>query len=74
MTENALRLKDELLRLSEEDREELARLLWESLDCEFVVEADWAHELDRRVADLQAGRATAEPFREVIEQLRREKP
>ena len=75
MTESALRLKDELLRLPELDREEMAQLLWDSLDgFEDVDEASWTAELERRSADVEAGRATVEPFRQAIEELRREKP
>jgi putative addiction module component (TIGR02574 family) len=76
MTESALRLKDEMLRLPEEDREELARLLWDSLDdgCDEMDEIGWIAELERRSADVEAGRATVEPFRQAIEELRREKP
>ena len=74
MTDVALRLKDELLRLSEEDREELAHVLWDSLRATSPEidedEAAWVAELDRRADDLAAGRATAEPFRKVIEELR----
>jgi hypothetical protein len=33
MTESASRLKDQVLRLSEEDRVELARALWHSVEC-----------------------------------------
>lgn len=75
MTDTALRLKDELLRLSEEDRTELAHILWESLDDDQVTEHDeaaWIEELNRRAADLAAGRTTAEPFRDVIAELREE--
>jgi putative addiction module component (TIGR02574 family) len=76
MTDSAQRLKDEVLRLSAEDREELARILWDSLrasDSDIDEdEAAWIAELDRRTADLEAGRATAEPFRDVIEELREE--
>jgi putative addiction module component (TIGR02574 family) len=76
MTEVALRLKDELLRLSEEDRVALARVLWDSIDepgCDDEEEAAWIEELERRSADVETGRATEEPFRQAIEELRRER-
>jgi putative addiction module component (TIGR02574 family) len=76
MTDVATRLKEKLLRLSEEDREELARVLWDSLNATgSEIDEDekaWIEELDRRTADLEAGRATAEPFRQVINELREE--
>ena len=78
MTDVALRLKDEVLRLSDEDRLELARALWDSIDGpDDIVDEDetaWIAELERRSADVEAGRATEEPYRQVIEGLRGEKP
>jgi putative addiction module component (TIGR02574 family) len=77
MTDTALRLKDELLRLSDEDRAELAHILWDSLDDDQARELDdaaWIHELERRSANANAGRSAEEPFRDVIEELRREQP
>jgi putative addiction module component (TIGR02574 family) len=76
MTDVASRLKDELLQLSEDDRLALARVLLESVDGpeDDVAEdeAAWIEELNRRSDDLAAGRATAQPFREAIEELRQE--
>jgi putative addiction module component (TIGR02574 family) len=75
MTDVASRLKDELLQLSEDDRLALARVLLESVGPEDDVaedEAAWIEELNRRSDDLAAGRATAQPFREAIEELRQE--
>ncbi len=76
MTDIALRLKDEILRLSEEDRLQLARVLWDSIegppDDIDHDEAAWIEELNRRAEDLNAGRTTAEPYRQVIEELRAE--
>ena len=72
MTDTALRLKGELLRLSEEDRVALARALLESLDDQPAgeVEAEWEAELDRRFAEIESGQAIGEPARKVIEELR----
>jgi putative addiction module component (TIGR02574 family) len=75
MSELALRFKDELLQLPEVDRLELANFLWDSVDGPDVdsdYQAEWVAELDRRVADLEAGRATAEPLEDVIAELRAE--
>jgi putative addiction module component (TIGR02574 family) len=76
MTEVALRLKDQLLRLSDEDRVELARILWDSIDGPDGEmdddEANWTDELNRRADDLAAGRAKAEPVDKVFAELREE--
>jgi putative addiction module component (TIGR02574 family) len=76
MTDVAIRLKSEMLKLSEADRLELALELWDSLDGPddepYQDEAAWIAELNRRFDDLTAGRATAEPFEQVIEELRNE--
>ena len=76
MTDVALRLKNELLRLPEDDRVELARILWDSVESEVdektTDDAAWIEELERRSVDAQSGRAAEEPFRKVIEELRGE--
>jgi len=76
MTDVASRLKDEVLRLSDEDRLELARALWDSID---GPEGDFdeedvglTNELNRRADDLAAGRAIAEPVDKVFAELREE--
>jgi len=77
MTNTALRLKNELLRLPPEERIEVARAIWDSLDDEIVEElekAEWIAELERRSAAADAGSDPDQPFREAIEELRREKP
>jgi putative addiction module component (TIGR02574 family) len=76
MTDVALRLKDEILRLAPDDRDALISDLLESLGYEYVHEDDaaWLKELERRSADASAGRASEEPFRDVIAELRAEKP
>jgi hypothetical protein len=76
MTEVALRLKDEILRLAPDDRDALMSDLLESLGYEYVEsdEAAWLEELEHRSADANASRATEEPFRDVIAELRAEKP
>ena len=73
MTDQALRLKDELLSLPEDDRISLARLLWKSIDDETDdnAQAEWDVELDRRFAEIESGKAEGEPARQVIEELRK---
>jgi putative addiction module component (TIGR02574 family) len=73
MTDIALRLKDELLRLPEADRAALAQILWDSLDDESVeaAEAAWEAELNRRFAEIEAGTAKGRPASEVFEGLQK---
>jgi len=57
--------------LSEQDRATLAGLLIESLETEIdpEVEAAWAVEIERRVAEMDAGTAKTIPWDEVREKL-----
>ena len=59
------------LELNEEERAELASLLIESLDepAEVGVEAAWAVEIERRMADLDSGSEKTLPWDEVREKL-----
>ncbi len=72
MTDVALRLKDQLLQLSDEDRVELARILWDSVDegLDGEAAAAWEAELDRRFEDIESGKAIGEPAHQVIAELR----
>jgi putative addiction module component (TIGR02574 family) len=76
MSENALRLKDEMLALPAEERLELFRILWDSIDdpADDIDEDDaaWIAELDRRADDLKTGKAAADPVNEVFAALRDE--
>jgi putative addiction module component (TIGR02574 family) len=57
--------------LSEADRAALAGLLIESLEGEpdHDVEAAWAAEIERRVADLDSGRVQGIPWEQVRQRL-----
>ena len=73
MTESALRLRDEILRLSEDDREELLRLLHDSLEegkDEGYDEA-WKAELDRRFREIESGTAVGRSADEMFDELRK---
>jgi putative addiction module component (TIGR02574 family) len=61
----------EAAELTEEERASLAGLLIESLegDPDPDVEAAWAAEIEKRVADLDAGRAKTIPWEEVRQRL-----
>jgi putative addiction module component (TIGR02574 family) len=71
MTAKAERLLEEALRLSEASRAELASTLIRSLDEEVDIDADaaWSVEIDRRVAQLDAGEVKTIPWRKVQEKL-----
>jgi putative addiction module component (TIGR02574 family) len=73
MTEVALKLKDEILRLSEDDREELLRLLHDSLENEKDEGYDeaWGAELDRRFQEIESGMAVGRSADEVFDELRK---
>jgi putative addiction module component (TIGR02574 family) len=73
MTDIALRLKDELIRLSEDDREELARFLWDSLEegKEEGYDEAWEAELNRRSAEIESGKAIGRPTSEMFDELRK---
>ena len=61
----------EASELSEEDRAALAGLLIESLEGEpdADVEAAWAAEIEKRVAELDAGTVKSIPWEEVRQRL-----
>ena len=61
----------EASELSEEDRAALAGLLIESLEGEpdADVEAAWAAEIEKRVAELDAGTVKCIPWEEVLQRL-----
>jgi putative addiction module component (TIGR02574 family) len=61
----------EACELSEKDRADLAGLLIESLEggADEGIEAAWAAEIDRRVAELEAGTVKGIPWEEVRQRL-----
>ena len=72
MTENAERVKQEVLQLPEADRAELARFLIESLDDseDPDVEAAWDAELRRRVERIEQGKSRLRPAHQVLAEIR----
>ena len=72
MTEQAERVKNEVLQLPEKDRAELAHLLLESLEeTEDVnVEAAWDEELAKRLKRIEEGQARLRPAQQVIAEIR----
>jgi putative addiction module component (TIGR02574 family) len=73
MSDQLLALETEALKLSLGDRARLAERLIASLDdgtTEADVEQLWIEEAERRLADLEAGRAVGIPIADALEQLR----
>ena len=71
MATSATDILKQALELKEEERAELASLLIESLDesAEEGVEAAWAVEIERRMADLDSGAAKTLTWEEVRQKL-----
>lgn len=72
MTEYAERVKEEVLRLPESDRADLARLLIESLDEteDPDAQAAWDGELERRLKKVEDGKARLRPAHDVLAEIK----
>jgi putative addiction module component (TIGR02574 family) len=72
MTENAERVKQQVLQLPEADRAELVRVLIDSLDESEDPDADaaWDAELSRRVERLEQGKSHLKPAHQVLAEIR----
>ena len=64
------KLAAEAMKLSPEERADLADLLWVSVEPKAEVDAAWDAEIERRIADLEAGRTKAIPGEQVLAELR----
>jgi len=73
MTRAARELLEAALALDPAERADLAATLLDSVDLtpEDDVEEAWAAEVERRVADVEAGRVTTVPWSEARRQLLR---
>ena len=73
MSDVALRLSQELLRLSADDRAALIYFLRESLDDEVDegYHEAWEAELSRRMEEIHSGTEIGRPAKEVFDELRR---
>lgn len=61
---------DEAMKLTPEERVDLAEKLWVSVDTPEAIAAAWDAEIERRSAQLDAGEIETVPFDEVIAELR----
>ena len=60
----------EAMRLSAEERADLADKLWLSVDTPEEVAAAWDAEIERRIAQIDSGEVETIPHEEVIARLR----
>jgi putative addiction module component (TIGR02574 family) len=60
----------EAMKLSPQERADLADRLWHSVHSAEEVEAAWAEEIARRVRQVDAGEVTCVPWEEVMTELR----
>jgi len=63
-------VKDDALHLPIEDRSRLASRLLESLDDDDDVSPEWKDELDRRLQEIDEGKAVMIPHAEVMASVR----
>ena len=63
-------LEAEALKLNPEERARLADRLLASLSDDAEIEEAWAAEVDRRIAEIEAGRAQVVPAAEAIARAR----
>lgn len=63
-------LANEAMKLTPEERVDLAEKLWVSVDAPEAVAAAWDAAAERRMAELDAGTVDAIPFEDVIAELR----
>jgi putative addiction module component (TIGR02574 family) len=72
MTDTGEKLLNQALKLTPEERAELAAALLTSLDGEpdEGVEIAWAEEIERRARRVRAGDARGAPWEDVLERLR----
>lgn len=63
-------IQAEAMKLSTEERAELADRLWASLEPRSEIDAAWDAEVERRVRQLEAGEVETIPHEIVIAELR----
>jgi hypothetical protein len=71
MSRSAAEVLEAALALPEEQRAEVAEKLLASLDGEIDAELDWAAEIERRLARIEAAQARSISMNESLTRLRR---
>lgn len=70
MPVNIEQIHVEAMKLSAEERAELADRLWASLELQGEIDTAWDAEIERRVRQVEAGEAETIPHETVIADLR----
>ena len=70
MPPNLNDIEAEAMKLSIEERADLADRLWASLEPQAAVDAAWAVEIERRVRQLETGEVDSIPHETVMTELR----
>jgi len=70
MPPNLTDVEAEAMKLSIEERADLADRLWASLESQAAVDAAWAVEIERRVLQLETGEVDTIPHENVMTELR----
>lgn len=70
MTMTFQEIASEAMRLTPKERVDLAEKLWVSVDTPAAIAAAWDTEVERRVAQLDAGETTTYPAEQVLAELR----
>jgi len=66
MSNRVQELVDQALTLTDDERAEIVERLMESLPPNLDFDAEWGDEIDRRIADIEAGRTKLEPLDDAI--------
>jgi putative addiction module component (TIGR02574 family) len=63
-------LADEALKLAPDEREAFVQLLVASLNQDANVDEAWAIEVERRIAEIESGKASVQPMADALTQVR----
>jgi putative addiction module component (TIGR02574 family) len=70
MSANAKQLETEAMKLSPEERAQLADKLWLSLEEQSNVDAAWSKEIEHRIRQLEDGTVMTVAHQDVIAEMR----
>lgn len=70
MTIQLEKLEAEAMKLNANERAALAQFLLASLDEDAEVENAWAHEVERRIAEIESGTVRSIPIADALAQVR----
>lgn len=70
MPSNAKQLEAQALKLSREERAELADKLWLSLEEKGEVDSAWAAEIEHRLREIDEGKVGTIPHEDVVAEMR----